>query len=96
MSQRDDNRTAMQSSSLGENVIRDRGRGRREKLGEVARGSDFKPDGFAGVAADSGVGRSPVAADISLSGLSESGRRLRPTGRWRTGKGELETTNKSL
>lgn len=51
------------------------------KVGEVARVSDFKPGWFVGVAADSGGGRSPVAADMGLSGLSESGRKLRPAGR---------------
>jgi hypothetical protein len=43
------------SSSLAEEVIWDRGRGRGDKLGEVARVSDLKPEGFAGVAADSEV-----------------------------------------
>jgi hypothetical protein len=58
------------------------------KLGEVARVSDFKPESFVGVGADSGVGSSPVT---SLSGLSESGRRVRPAGRWRAGEGETVT-----
>ena len=66
------------------------------KLGDVARVSDFKPVGFVGVAADSGVGSSPVAADISLSGLSESGRRWRPAGRWRAGEGEPVTPSDSV
>jgi hypothetical protein len=65
-------------------------------LGEVARVSDFNPAGFVGVAADSGVGSSPAAADISLSGLSESGRRWRPAGRWRAGEGEPITAGNSF
>ena len=69
------------------------------KLGEEVRVSDFKPAGFVGVAADSGVGSSAAAAaaaDISLSELSESGRRLRPAGRWRAGEGEPITADDSL
>ena len=66
------------------------------KLGEEVRVKDFKPAGFVGVAADSGVGSSAAAADISLSGLSESGRKLRPAGRWRAGEGEPITADDSL
>jgi len=70
--------------------------GEEIKLGEVARVSDFKLADFVGVAADFGVGSSPVTADISLSGLSESGRRLRPAGRWRAGEGEVLTAGDGL
>ena len=62
MNRRDDNRTAMQGGSLGADAILDRGTGRRDKLGEVARVSDFKPVAFEGVAADSRVGRSPATS----------------------------------
>src|SRR5260370_22514314 len=53
--------------------------GEDTKLGEVVRVSDFRPESFVGGSADSGVGSSPVT-DISLSGLSERGARLRPAG----------------
>jgi hypothetical protein len=54
VSRRDDNRTAMQGSSLGKDTIW--GREEEIKLGEVVRVSDFKPRGFVGVDGDSGVG----------------------------------------
>jgi hypothetical protein len=73
MSGRNDNRTAMQGSGFRE--IPSEAGEVDIKLGEVARVSDFKPAGFVGVAVDSGVGSSPAVADMSLSGLSESGRR---------------------
>ena len=65
------------------------------KLGEEVRVRESKPAGFVGVATDSGVGGS-AAADISLSGLSESGRRLSPVGRWQAGEGETITADDSL
>jgi hypothetical protein len=49
--------------------------------------------------ADTGVGSSPAAADMSLFGLSESGQRWqrwRPAGRWRTGEYKPITVGNSL
>jgi hypothetical protein len=51
------------------------------KLGDVVSVSDLRPDGLEGVGVGAGVGSSLLVADKSLSGLSDSGRRLRPLGR---------------
>jgi len=57
--------------------------GDETRLGDVIRVSDLRPDDFEGVCVDTGVVSSPLTLTVvkSLSGLSESGRRLRPAGR---------------
>ena len=57
--------------------------GEETKLGDVVRVSDLRPGGLEGVGVGAGVGSSALVNDRSLSGLSESGRRLRPAGRGR-------------
>ena len=49
--------------------------------GDAVRVSDLRPNNLEGFGVGAGVGSSPLVVDKSFSGLSESGRRLRPAGR---------------
>ena len=57
--------------------------GEETKLGDVMRVSDLRPEDLEGVHVDC----SELMLDKGLSGLSESGRRLRPAGRGRARAG---------
>ena len=67
--------------------------GEETKLGDIVSVSDLRPDGLEGVGVGAGVGSSVLTPDNSLSGLSDSGRRLRPVGRGRArvGVGDVGT-----
>ena len=67
--------------------------GEETKLGDIVSVSDLRPDGLEGVGVGAGVGSSVLTPDNSLSGLSDSGRRLRPAGRGRArvGVGDVGT-----